>query len=146
MPLTGYWWRCGDCQQDFRFRDVTNSTGAPSFIWDELRTADWDQSLLTRDCPQCGTNSLKMTYEFPRARKETLTVRRIVGLDPNEDGYMPMLWETIPETEPDKRWLDFKYQTKRNATGLNRPPVFSKASFARLISRYQEISGEELPL
>ncbi len=78
--MPGYWWECEGCQKTFDFGAVGGHRGVPHFIRDALIPSGWDQSLLLQECPRCHESLLSITYEFPRADKETLRVLHIVGL------------------------------------------------------------------
>jgi hypothetical protein len=87
-----------------------------------------------------------MTFEFPREEKETLTVVHIVGLTPTErDGYLPMMWETTPTTEPTgTRWFHFNYIYRRGNWGLNKAAIFKSGDLKRLFDLYHEKTGIQI--
>jgi len=142
--MPAYWWKCQACGKKAEFSEVCNSRSMAYFVWDELLHSSWDQGCLVKQCPHCAKKEARITYEFPRKRKEkeVLTLVRAVGLDPFNDRYVPMMWETIPDSEPDKRWFDFKYVYGRSVFGLNKPAVFSRKGLADLFDLYRKMSGE----
>ncbi len=105
--MPSYWWQCTRCgYSPPSFKSVCKSRGIVHFLRDELLLAKWDQELLVRQCPSCRERSLRITYEFPRQKKETIRVLHIVGVDRGD--YLPMMWETSPSPDLTKRWFDFK--------------------------------------
>ena len=56
---------------------------------------------------------MHITYHFPRRNRETVMVLYIVGIGPDEDNYMPMMWESVFVSDPKSRLFDFKYVIKR---------------------------------
>ena len=114
----------------------------PSFLWDELRPSNWDQDLLRRQCTKCATGAMQIAYHFPREKRETIVVTHIVGVGPNAEGYMPMMWEGAFVSDPESRLFDFKYVIQRQNWGLNRPAVFLKEDLRCLFNLYCKITGE----
>ena len=100
---------------------VCRSRSVAAFIWDELAPSGWDQSLLLRRC-KCKRRSLRITYRSKRGDPDRISVKHIVGLDPDGD-YLPMLWDTFRHSSPQKHWIDFKYQRGRSPWGLNKRVV-----------------------
>lgn len=133
--MPSYWWQCRECQSTSTFDQATNSRGITHFIWDELYGQEWNQEALVKDCPKCGRQSLRITYEFPRKDKVILFVNHIVGIT-NDDYFMQMLWETSPQHEPDASWYDFKYMNGRSVYGLNKAVVFAKDDLRRIIEMF----------
>src|SRR5437879_13743554 len=92
----GYWWECAETGERFKFPDITGKRSLASYFWDDLRP-DWDQTKLVRPHPHDNSKVLRITYEFPRQkRKETVQLLYAVGLAASPEGYVPMLWETMP--------------------------------------------------
>jgi hypothetical protein len=139
--MPGYWWECDGCHTKRTFEEVTGR-GPVVFICDDL-SVDWDQAKLRKPCGVCTKGLLRVTFEFPREEKETLTVIHIVGLTPPErDGYLPMIWETIPRGEPDgTRWFHFNYIYRRRNWGLNKAAVFERGDLGRLFELFHEKTG-----
>jgi len=87
---------------------------------------------------------MKITYDLPRQKDPiTLNVKRIIGIPPSEDGYLPMMWETTHINHPNDSWFDFKYMNCRNSWGLNKAAVFTKDEFHRLITIYETHTGQK---
>ena len=127
------------------FNEICNSSGIVTFIWDQLNKLNWDQSILVRECSHCNQKSFRITYHFPRKVDQvTLSVLNIIGLIANNDGYMPMIWETQPLQYPDEKWIDFKYMNGRNSWGLNKPAVLDKENLRSLAELYKVHSGKTL--
>ena len=141
--MPAYWWKCGACAATAAFGDVSRSPGIAHFIWDELVPTNWDQSLRLLACPGCGGEHLRITYEFPRKDRVELTLVRAVGLDPNDDDYVPMMWETVPDWPSDDRWFDFKYVKGRRVFGLNKPAVFDREGLRKLFKLYCRVAKTE---
>src|SRR5260221_986606 len=120
--MTGYWWQCEDCGKQYDFHAACGSWSIYYFIWDVLLPSDWDQTKLTVPCSQCKRGLMRIKYDFPRKEKDTSFVTAIVGL--RDDDYLPMMWETCSHSSEKERWFDFKYLTRGNTRGLNRPAVF----------------------
>ncbi len=134
--MPGYWWECKDCGEKTKLLMAR-------FVWDELRPSSWDQNLLVKQCLHCGKEkAMQIKFEFPRKHRTVLTLVQAVGLDSDDDDYLPMMWETIPDSEPDKRWFDFKYVVGRKNYGLNRPAVFTRERLAKLFALYCKVAGE----
>lgn len=133
--MPSYWWQCQACNEARSFVEVTASKGITHFIWDELLPSDWDQKHLTRICPKCNDNSLRITYEFPRQDKVTLFVHNIVGIT-DDNYFMPMLWCTSPSEDKGARWYDFKYVNGRNIFGLNKAVVFTQGSLTKILELF----------
>lgn len=135
--MPAYWWECKACGEKTKL-------SMARFVWDELRPSSWDQHILVKQCLHCGAEkAMRITYEFPRDRKELLTLVQAVGLSSPDDDYMPMMWETIPHSEPNVRLFDFKYVVGRKGYGLNRPAVFTRERLAELFALYCiKVSGE----
>ena len=141
----GYWWECESCRSPRRveFPDACGARGIAHYIQDSLRL-NWDQSLLLRDCPDCRSHSLRITYEFPRKDRSIFRVFGVVGLDRDKNGeYVPMMWETReldPATlqyYPDSIF-DFKYICGRKTFGLNKAAVFTQAQLRDLFTLYSQ--------
>ncbi len=136
--MPSYWWQCKSCGSKSIFPIVAKCSSIVTFIWDIMVPSDWEQSLLLRECPKCGNKALRITYDFPRKTDPvTPKVVQMVGLPPNADNYMAMLWETEPTEYPKERWLDFKYMNGKNPWGLNKAAVLSKQDLVRLIRVYE---------
>lgn len=144
--MPGYWWQCTECNKPASFPDVNADQGIVTFIWDSLRQSGWDQTLLLRDCPSCGRHLMRITYKFPREKDpEVIRVLHIVGLPCNDDGYLPMMWQTQRIKPPKEEWFDFKYMNGRNNWGLNKAAVFTRADFKRLLELFREHTGQQFP-
>jgi len=85
---------------------------------------------------------MQIAYHFPREKRETILVRHIVGIGPDEDGYMPMMWESAFLSAPGSPLFDFKYVIKRGNWGLNKAAVFLKEDLRRLFDLYCKVTGE----
>jgi hypothetical protein len=85
---------------------------------------------------------MQIAYDFKRQKRETVVVNHIVGLEPNPDHYMPMMWEGAFMSDPESRLFDFKYQIQRQNWGLNKPAVLSREDLQRLFKLYCELTGE----
>ena len=133
--MQSYWWQCTQCGTSRTFAEECATRGVVHFLWDVLLPAEWDQSLLVRTCAVCQSHSLRITYEFPRAEKETMRTLHIVGIP--QDTYLPMLWETSPDPDLRERWFDFKYVQGRSVWGLNKPAVLTNVALTRLIDLYR---------
>ena len=140
--MAGYWWQCLSCGGRPAWLTVCRSRSIGAFIWDELAPGGWDQSLLRRKC-ECGRRSLSITYRFRRGDPERVSVRHIVGLDPDGD-HLPMLWETFRHSKPRASWMDFKYQRGRSPWGLNKRLVLEKTQLARLLRAYEHATGRAI--
>jgi hypothetical protein len=136
--MSGYWWECDKCRKQSEFQHEVGK-GPVIFIWEDL-VPDWDQRKLTRPCHECG-GCLRITFNFPREDEEKLGVARMVGLPADPGGYLPMLWETIPASDPEKRWFHFNYMNGRSVWGLNRAAVFEKGHLRKLLDVYLEKTG-----
>ena len=139
--MTGYWWQCEICGTVFSFPEVSDTKGIAHFIWDVLIPSEWDQQKLSRDCKNCNSNSLRITYEFPRKNKVILKVIHIFGRSPTTDKYIPMMWETHSSENESVSWFDFKYINGRNVYGLNKPAVFSRDGLRHLFEAYCQKTG-----
>ena len=122
---------------------VCRSRSVTAFIWDELAPSGWDQSLLLRRC-KCKRRSLRITYRSKRGDTDRISVKHIVGLDPDGD-YLPMLWETFRHSKPRTPWIDFKYQRGRSPWGLNKRLVLEKTQLARLLRAYENATKRSEP-
>ncbi len=138
--MTGYWWQCEKCGTVYNFPEVSDTRGIAHFIWDVLIPSEWDQQKLSRYCKNCNSNSLRITYEFPRRDKVTLKVIRIIGRSP-KDKYVPMMWETNSSEDESINWFDFKYVNGRNVYGLNKPAVFTRNRLKQLFEVYCQKTG-----
>jgi hypothetical protein len=101
---------------------------------------------LRKKCPKCKRGKLRITYRFPRKEQEELSVIHIVGLRDREEEFHPMMWETIPRSDPKSRWVDFKYlgaKRKRGASQGLRPAVFARSELRRLFDAYCNITESE---
>ncbi|MDO9069072.1 MAG: hypothetical protein Q7W05_11525, partial [Deltaproteobacteria bacterium] len=135
--MPGYWWQCESCGADSDFMEACGSKGIPHFIWDVLLPSKWDQSKLKSECKKCQKDSLRITYEFPRAEKEVIRVVSIVGVGPYNNIYLPMMWETYMVGNEDDRLFDFKYLNGRNVWGLNKAAVFGRQELKELFDLYR---------
>lgn len=114
--MPGYWWECENCgQHGGEFREATGCSSIAAFIRAKLLPSDWDQSLLLRECKQCGQHSCRITYDFPR--KERLVFRLVHAVGLELDDYLPVMWEFYEVGEPHTLKFDFKYLLGRNPTG-----------------------------
>jgi len=129
--MPGYWWQCDTCGQRTTFKEVVRTTSIGPFLWDIMPESNWDQALLTHRCVACEDGRLRITYDFPRGKPETISVVHIVGLD-RGSGYLPMLWETFRHSSPQTFWYDFKYLTGRNPFGLSKPAVLERQQLRQL--------------
>ena len=134
--MARYWWQCISCGRKPAWPTVCHSRSIAAFIWDELKPSGWDQSLLRRRC-ECRRVSLSITYRFKSGDPERISIRHIVGLDPEGD-YLPMLGETFRHSSPRKRWVDFKYQRGRSPWGLTKRVTLLKGDFTRLSRAYAQ--------
>jgi hypothetical protein len=137
-----YWWECEKCGQQSDFRTACGSAGMAHFIQDQLKK-NWDQPLLVRDCPGCGSHSLRIAYEFPKRQRQLFRVYHIVGIDWDNGAYVPMMWATRESPFDGELIYDFKYIGGRRARGLNRPAVFSRSDLKRIFGLYCEKTGVE---
>jgi hypothetical protein len=143
--MPGYWWHCESCDSDFTFPEARASSSIVAFIWDDLVTHRWDQTLLNRICPKCSKQTVALRYEFPRRKEpESLKVVHIVGITPPDGSYLPMVWETAPLRDPEQRWFDFKYMNGRSNWGLNKAAALDKSELRRLFALYEEVTGHPL--
>jgi len=142
----GYWWQCERCGVQRTFKETTGSNSAAAFIWDHLAPSDWDQSLLVKLCPECGAEAFRITYDFPRRDHVVVQAHHIVGHLSEGGSYVPMMWETQASTDPDNRWLDFKYINGRNGWGLNKPAVFTHGSLTSIMTKYRDRTGRDFTL
>jgi hypothetical protein len=117
---------------------VCRSRSIAAFIWDELAPSGWDQRLLRPQC-SCGRRSLRITYRFRRGDPELISVRHIVGLQPEGD-YLAMLWETFRHSKPRAAWIDFKYQRGRSPWGLTKRVVLPKARLRGILRAYDRVT------
>jgi hypothetical protein len=145
--MPSYWWQCVRCEAPPRtFAEECNCRGIVQFLWDILLVSKWDQSLLVRRCASCGSQSLRITYDFPRTRteKEIIRVLHILGLPPWEPGktILRMMWETSPCLDMSTRWFDFKYVSRRSIWGLNKAAVFGRDDLQELVRLYREKTGD----
>ena len=143
--MPGYWWACDNraCQNrqsQLSFRNTLRGVGIVAFLWDQL-SHNWDQSLLTRNCPACGGESLRITYDFRRREPERIRVVHIVALRREGDPFLQMMWEGIPHSGQGQHWFDFKYMNGRNARGLNRPCIFEQQQLREIFALYCEKTG-----
>ena len=134
-----YWWQCISCGEKPGWLTVCDSRSIAAFIWDELKPSGWDQTLLRRRC-ECRRLSLYITYRFKGGDPERVSVRHIVGLDPDGD-YLPMLWETFRHSAPRTRWVDLKYQRGRSPWGLTKRVALQKKDLMRLLRVYARVTG-----
>jgi len=141
--MPGYWWQCENCRPDSSFLEACGSKSIAHFIWDVLLPSSWDQSKLLLHCKNCGQQSIRITYEFPRKEKEVFRVIHIVGIGPLFDEYIPMMWETyqVGNGKGEVTLFDFKYIGKRSVWGLNKPAVFSRDDLKRLFALFCEKTG-----
>jgi len=139
--MPAYWWECEACGKSFEFSKACNYPGVAHYIRDVLAKSSWDQSHLLLRCSKCGKQDLRITYEFPRADKETLRVAHIVGLGSSTDDFISMMWETYPLSNPQDRWFDFKYIRGRSTFGLNKPVVLSLRELKQLFKLYCDKTG-----
>lgn len=139
--MPAYWWHCESCGADSDFMEASGSKGIAHFIWDVLLPSSWDQRKLIAECKKCKKQSMKITYEFPRKEKEIIRVVHIVGLRPNNDDYLPMMWETYMVGNEAERLFDFKYLGGRNVWGLNKAAVFGRQNLKELFDLYRSKTG-----
>lgn len=135
-----YWWQCISCGDRPAWLAVCESKSIAAFIWDELRSSGWDQSLLRRKC-ECGRRSLYITYRLQRGDPERVSIRHIAGL-PLDDDYLPMVWETFRHATPKTKWIDFKYQRGRSPWGLTKRVVLKKEQLSRLLRVYDRATSQ----
>lgn len=141
--MPSYWWKCQGCGETEEFSAVTQSKGIAHYIWDILIPTQWDQSHLLLPCSKCNSLNLRITYEFPRKDRVELTLIHAVGLGPFDDIYVPMMWETAPDSSTDdEHWIDFKYINGRSVFGLNKAAVFTRADIHALFAKFGEVSGQ----
>jgi len=141
LSSRSWWWRCDGCDSEVGFQAAVGSRGVAHFILDTLTPSDWNQSTLVVDCQRCGAHKLRIRYEFPRASPEFVTVLHIVGVGPDPTGYLPMLWETRFDSDPEGSVFDFKYLNGRSTLGLTKPAVVSQDQLRRLLRLYRERTG-----
>jgi|SRR5687767_4631249 len=140
--MARYWWQCISCGDRPAWLAVCESKSIAAFIWDELASSGWDQSLLRRRC-KCRRRSLYITYRLQRGDPERVSVKHIVGL-PLDDSYLPMVWETFRHGTPRTKWVDFKYQRGRSPWGLTKRVVLKKEHLSRLLRAYENATGQGL--
>lgn len=139
--MPGYWWQCEKCGVESNFPEVCKSRGITHYIWDVLLPSSWDQTKLVQDCKNCGSSSLRITYQFPKKNEKVLIrVKHIVGMEADEN-YIPMMWETYQVGYENNSLFDFKYIVGRNIYGLNKPAVFSREDLKKLFALYCEKTG-----
>ncbi len=144
--MEGYWWRCQRCRHEVRCEKLLGC-GLPTYVRDQIIERDWNQSGLKQKCPKCQKRSLLITYEFPRIRREIVSVLNIVGLRGAKDsaeGYVPMMWVSRPNSDRRERWFHFNYMIGRNPYGLYRAAVFSDDQLRTLACLYKEKTGHSL--
>lgn len=141
--MPGYWWECVKCGNKVEFPEACRSRGIAHYIWDVLLPSSWDQTKLLAHCEKCQSDSLRITYEFPRKEKEILHVAHIVGIGPFFEEYIPMMWETFNHNDFQDRLFDFKYINRRSIYGLNKPAVFSTEGLRELFDLYRKKTGIE---
>src|SRR5437763_560652 len=118
--MDGYWWECS-CGK--RTKNLPGKGGqVPTYIRKSIIESGFDQQFLVQPCPKCKAE-MRITYHFPRNERETVQVLHIVGLDGGDGGYVPMLWETRPESKPSERSFQFNYMIKQSPWGLNKAAV-----------------------
>jgi len=139
--MPSYWWKCARCNETFEFSEVTNSMGIVHFIWDELLPSNWEQTKLKSTCGKCQSGTLSITYNFPGKNPKELTIIHAVGIGPF-DKYLPMMWETKSDTDPNDTCFDFKYVVGRNIFGLNKPAVFTRSELKEVFNEYKRVTGE----
>ncbi len=139
--MPAYWWECESCGNTVDFTHARSVSGMPRFIREVLILSDWDQGHLLRECSQCGQNSLRIAYEFPRCEKESIRVFHIVGIVDACEEYIPMMWETLPAPYDGEHWYDFKYINGLNIWGLNKPAVFTRGRLVQLFNLYCQKTG-----
>jgi hypothetical protein len=140
--MPAYWWECSECGTKVEFPEASKSKGITHFIWDVLIPTNWDRSKLLKKCTKCNQDTLRITYIFPRKDQTHVQVKHIIGLGPFDE-YVPMMWETIPDGNQKKTWIDFKYINGQNVWGLNKPAVFSKEDMRTLLKQYHECTGDK---
>lgn len=139
-----YWWGCKSCGH------IVSATGKAAgkygigVLVNTLIDSTWqNQAVLLKECPSCEAHEMQLTYEFPGRDIKPVLVR-VVGLGPNEDGYVPMMWETIHmENDKEVLWFDFKYMNiKRpcNLIGLQKPAVFERKDLSDLFALYLSVA------
>lgn len=139
--MASYWWECDNCKIEKPFHEVTEATGIVSFLRKVLLPSDWDQSKLMMPCQSCGTNGLRIKYDFPREDNPVrLSIVHVVGLIRDDATYLPMMWETQPSGEK-ATWFDFKYVNDNSIYGLNKPAVFTRAELKELFRIYERKCG-----
>ena len=113
-----YWWECTECgKQQLDFKATCGSRGIVHFLWDQMLPAQWDQSLLVKQCSSCMKQGVRITYLFDREEKpETVRTVHIVGIQPSSDRLV-MMWETSSKSDLSQRWFDFKYVKGRKHLG-----------------------------
>ena len=105
--MPSYWWQCDNNEEHKKtFKQATGIESTPHFIRDILIPSGWDQEKLIKKCDQCN-GKLYITYEFPRAKPETIRVIKIIGIGKVEDEYIPMMWETRFKPYNEKSVYDF---------------------------------------
>jgi hypothetical protein len=71
-------------------------------------------------------------------------VQHIVGLD--YENWLPMLWETRPQSDPETRLSDIKYVSRNNTWGLNKPAVLTQSGPRELFAVYsKKVSNRPFP-
>ncbi len=53
-----------------------------------------------------------------------------------------MMWECYPISDASDRWFDFKYLSRRNLYGLNKPAVFGREDLQMLFALYCEKTNQ----
>jgi hypothetical protein len=51
---------------------------------------------------------------------------------------LPMMWDTFRHSQPQRHWIDFKYQRGRSPWGLTKRLVLERTQLARLLGLYEK--------
>ena len=137
----GYWWECENCSEPFNFQTACGSKGIAHFIQDQLKK-EWNQEVLMQNCPKCLTNTLRITYEFPKKVKQLFRVYYIVGIDYDNGKYIQMMFETRESPKYDIPIFDFKYIAGRSSFGLNKAATLTQDELKTLFKLYCEKTGK----
>ncbi len=143
--MAGYWWECDTCDYGHNrinnFKEVCNHISIYYFLWDDIYVNGWNQDKLVHLCRNCNNGRLHITYNFPKKDEDIYRVLHIVGLDPWQGTWLPMMWETNEIKDIYKiSYFDFKYLSKgRGGTwGLNKAAIFSQQQLVQVFGLYSD--------
>lgn len=145
--MTGYWLNCNQCDNDFRFDEVTDKPAIPSYLWYTYFESDCDQSLLRFKCPKCKKGTVQIAYHLNPKDGTIMKVNHIVFRRHSEDeDFYQMLWETHYKSQPKSQIYDFKYMYKNRAIGLNRPVIMEKNDLVELLRLFNKKCHNTFPI